>query len=214
MTIRLILADDHRMFREALLGPLAAEPDIEVIGLTSTGAETLSALELETPDVLVLDIRMPDVNGIDVARHVVKRHPSVHIVALSGYADRLYVEEMLKAGACGYVVKSAGADELIAAIRAAATGARFLSSEAATVMDRHFSAGGTSTVPPLSVLTKREQEVLRLVVDGLSSAEIAVGIGIALSTAEVHRRNIKQKLGLNSTAELTRYAIREGLVAP
>ncbi len=214
MTIRVLLADDHRMFREALKTPLAAEADIDVVGEAGTGADTLAALGTVAPDVLVLDIGLPDISGIEVARMVAKLHPTVRVVALSGYADRLYVEEMLKAGARGYVVKSAGADDLIAAIRAVARGGTFLSSEATQAMRRHRHDDPGQAVPPPSALGKREREVLCLLAEGKRSAEIAASLGIAVATAEAHRRNIKQKLGLHSTVDLTRYAIREGLVSP
>jgi two-component system NarL family response regulator len=207
-----MLVDDHRMLREALCGSLAAEPGVEVIGETNSGLDALAALEQVQPDVLVLDIGLGDISGIEVARTVAKRHPAVRIVALSGHADTIYVEEMLRAGALGYVVKSAGADELISAIRAAFGGHSFLSSEVAQVMARRTRAAGEAATPPSSILGSREKEVLRLLADGRSSARIAAALGIAEATVEVHRRNIKRKLGVHSTAELIRYAIHEGLV--
>jgi two-component system NarL family response regulator len=213
MTIRVMLADDHRMFREALRVPLGAEPDIEIIGEASSGEETLSSLTRIRPDVLLLDIGLQDINGIDVARKVAKLHPSTRIIALSGYADRLYIEEMLKAGAQGYVVKSAGADELISAIRSVASGHSFLSQEATQVMVQRIQNGANPSAPPPSVISPREREVLSRLASGHRAAEIAARMGITVSTVEVHRRNIKRKLGLHTTAELTRYAIREGLVS-
>lgn len=214
MTIRLMLADDHRMFREALRGSLATEPDLEIVAEAGTGAETLEALARDVPDVLVLDIALADTNGIEIARKVTRLHPSLCILALSGHADRIYVEEMLKAGARGYVVKSAGTDELIAAIRAVAVGHTFLSPEVTRLMMPRSISDTRSTIPPPSILGRREHDVLRLLAEGKRSAEIAACLGISNATAEVHRRNIKRKLGLYTTAELTRYAIREGLCSP
>lgn len=211
MTIRIMLADDHRMFREAIRVPLGAEPDIEIIGEMDTGANTLAALDRACPDVLILDINLPDINGIEVARTAIKRHPTLGILALSGNGERIYIEEMLKAGALGYVVKSAGADELIIAIRAVVAGRNFLSSEATQAMIGNIQADRKTATPPPSVLGKREKEVLCLLAEGKRSAEIAACLGIAEATVEVHRRNIKQKLGLHNTADLTRYAIRQGL---
>jgi DNA-binding NarL/FixJ family response regulator len=212
MTIRVVLADDHKMFRETLRMRLAAEDDIEVVGETGTGAETLAAVERLLPDALVLDIALPGMSGMDVAREVCKRHQSaVKIVALSGYADRAFVEEMLKAGALAYVIKSSGAEELVAAIRATMAGHSFLSPELTRLMLPIMSAGQSATAPPNTVLGKREKQVLCLLAQGRRSAEIAAALGISTLTVAVHRRNIKQKLGLNTTAELTRYAIREGL---
>lgn len=213
MTIRVMLADDHRMFREALRVPLEAEADMEIVAEASSGTDTLASLELSCPDVLILDIALPDINGIEVARTAIKRHPSLRIVALSGFADRIYIEEMLKAGAHGYVVKSAGAGELVSAIRAVAGGRSFLSPEATQVMLRHIRPDDGDIAPPPSVLGKREREVLSLLASGMRSAEIAASLGITVGTVEVHRRNIKRKLGLNCTADLTRYAIHEGLIS-
>jgi two-component system NarL family response regulator len=211
VTIRVLLADDHRMFREALAGRLATEPDLAVVAEASSGAETLDQVARHGPDIVVLDIGLPDMTGIQAAERIAKEHPEVRVVALSGHADRLYVEQMLKAGARGYVVKSSGADELISAIQAAMSGHVFLSPEVTAKMVRHLHNDAVATPPPLTVLGAREQEVLSLLADGLRSAEIASQLGIAAATVEVHRRNIKRKLGLHTTAELTRYAIREGL---
>lgn len=211
MTIRLMLADDHRMFREALRGPLAAEPDLDIVAEASTGAEVLEALTREVPDILILDIALADANGIEIARRLTRLHPQLRILALSGHADRIYVEEMLKAGARGYVVKSAGTDELIAAIRAVAAGHIFLSPEVTHLMVPRGITDIRPSVPPPSILGRREREVLRLLAEGKRSAEIAACLGISNATAEVHRRNIKRKLGLHTTAELTRYAIRQGI---
>ena len=214
MTIRVMLADDHRMFREVLRTLLASHSDIEITAETGTGVETLAALETQRPDVLVLDIGLPDINGIDVARMALKRFPGVRIVALSGHADRIYIEEMLKAGAQSYVVKSSGAVDLVAAIRAAARGRSFLSTEVTQVLVRTMHQDGGASTPPPSALGKREQEVLRLVAGGMASAGIAAKLGITVATADAHRRNIKRKLGIYSVAELTRYAIRAGLIPP
>jgi two-component system NarL family response regulator len=199
------------MLREALRSWIAAEQDMEVVAEAGTGVEILQAVALHHPDVLVLDIGLPDMTGIQVAALVREQHPDVLIVALSGHADRIFVEEILKAGARGYVVKSAGAEELIRAIRAARDGHVFLSPELTASMLRHVYPASKPAAPPLSVLGPREREVLSLLATGLRSNEIAAEMKIAPATVDVHRRNIKHKLGLHTTAELTRYAIREGL---
>jgi two-component system NarL family response regulator len=211
MKIRVVLADDHRMFREALRMRLVVEPDIDVVAEASSGAETLEAVARHLPDVLLLDIALPDIKGIEVARILGRRFAGVKVVALSGYSDRQFVEEMLRAGAEAYVLKSAGADELIGAIRAVRGGGRFLSPELSGLLLPPVPAGDELSLPPISVLGRREQQVLCLVADGRRSAEIAAQLGIATATVDVHRRNIKQKLRLRTTAELTRYAVREGL---
>lgn len=210
MTIRIVLADDHRMFREALKVPLTVENDIEIVAEAGSGAQALDCLDRSHPDVLILDIALPDMSGVEVARRAMLRHPKLRIVALSGYADRMFVAEMLKVGARAYVVKSSGADELVRAIRAVVDGHVFLSPDVTGPQVVNRDSGATSA-PPLSVLGEREQEVLRLLANGRRSAEIAALLGISPATVHVHRRNIKKKLGVTSTADLTRYAIREGL---
>ena len=209
MKIRLMLADDHRMFREALRAPLCAEADLEIVAEAGSGQETLDGVERTLPDVLLLDIALPDMNGIEVARRVFARHPGVRIVALSGYAERMYVSEMMKAGARAYVVKSAGADELVRAIHSVVAGNIFLSPEVTAAIVSH--AALVFENPCATILGAREREVLHLLATGMQSAEIADRLGISTETVKTHRRNIKQKLGISSTAELTRYAIREGI---
>lgn len=206
--ITIVLADDHKMFREALRLSLNGVSDILLVGEAGSGAETLAVVTATSPDVLVLDIALPDINGIEVAKELKRTSPGLGIVVLSGYAERMFVEEMLKAGATAYVVKSAGADELVAAIRSVAAGQRYMSSDALNSLTQGLV--GTDT-PPRSVLSPREQQVLRLLAKGMRSVKIAQELGIAATTVEVHRRNIKEKLGLRSAVELTRYAIREGL---
>jgi DNA-binding NarL/FixJ family response regulator len=211
-TIRIVLADDHRMFREALRSMLADEPGIEIVAEAGNAAETFDCLNRLRPDVLVLDIAMPDMNGIEVARQASEQYPQLRIVALSGYADRLFVENMLQAGALAYVVKSAGRDELLLAIRAAASGRHFLSPEVTGNMLGQRRPGESGT-PPLSSLAPRERAVLKLLAQGGRSTDIARELGIKTSTVDTHRRNIKKKLKLSSIADLTRYAIREGLLS-
>ncbi len=209
MKIRLMLADDHRMFREALRVPLSLEADLEIVAEAGSGQETLDVVDRTLPEVLLLDIALPDMNGIEVAKRVLDRHPGIRIVALSGYTERMYVSEMMKAGARAYVVKSAGADELVRAIHAVVDGNLFLSPEVTAGIVAHVSPALEN--PVAAVLGAREREVLHLLAMGMQSAEIADRLGISTETVKTHRRNIKQKLGITSTAELTRYAIREGL---
>ena len=211
MKIRVMLAEDHRMVREVIGKILGAESDIEIVGETSSGVETLSTLGEVTPDVLVLDIGLPDINGIEIAHQIAKRYPTVRILALSGHSETIYIEEMLKAGARGYVVKSAGLSELISAVRVVAGGGCYVSPEVSRALVGRIQSDRGAAAPP-NVLGKRETEVLRLVACGKRSAEIAHHLGIAVATVEVHRRNIMRKLDIHSTADLTRYAIHEGLI--
>lgn len=211
MTTRIMMVDDHLMLREALRVALNAEPDLAVVAETGSGQEALERMATDHPDVLLLDIALPDMTGIEVAIAALSEHPRLLIVALSGYTDKVFVDEMLKAGARAYVVKSAGTRELIQAIRSALAGHVFLSPEITGAMIGQRSDHCPAT-PPLSVLGKREREVLKLLAKGMRSVTIGAELGIQPATVDVHRSNIKNKLGLRSIAELTRYAIREGLL--
>jgi two-component system NarL family response regulator len=213
MSIRIILADDHRIFREALLSHLALENDLQVVAEAASGAEALALAALLVPDVLVLDIALPDQSGIDVARKIAQTLPSVGIVALTGHGDPGHVEGMLKAGARAYVVKTASASDLSRAIRAVAAGQDYLSSDAAGALVRRCSTEGDDRRGSASVLGRREREVLGLLAKGRRSAEIAQALGISVGTVDAHRRNIKRKLGLHTTVELARYALRAGLAS-
>ena len=212
MSIRIALADDHRIFREALAAQLAGHPEVSVLGEAGTAAEALAMVARLQPDVLVLDIGLPDMSGIELTSKICQQQPAVRVVALTGYHEKIFVEEMLKAGARGYVVKSAGIDELLNAIRAVAAGRSFLCPQVTAILHGPAPRPGEQT-PPLSVLGPREQEVLRHLASGLRATVIAEQMGIAIATVEAHRRNIKDKLHIRTTAELTRYAIRERLIS-
>ncbi len=211
MTIRIVLADDHRMLLDALIAVLAHEQDLQVVGAVSDGPATLKLVAEVEPDVLVLDISMPGINGVDVARQLHKSHPGIKVLALSAYLDKRFVQEMLKAGAMGYVTKTAALTDLPRAIRAVAGGQNFLSAEITAALVSEIAPQGASATPPLSALSPREREVLRLVADGVRTAEIARRLGITKATIEVHRRNVMHKLELRTVAQLTKYAVREGL---
>lgn len=211
MKIRVLLVDDHRMVREALRETLAKVADIEVVGEVGDAAGALKlALEL-SPDVIVLDISLPDVNGVEVASRLQDVGSQAKIVALSAFSDKRFVTAMLRAGASAYVTKSAAGTELVRAIRAVAISQSYFSPEiAGTVLSEvreRFVPGEAA------LLGRREREVLRLIADGARSPAIARQMHISIATVEVHRRNIKRKLGLRTVAELTKHAIREGIVS-
>lgn len=211
MKIRVLLVDDHRMVREALRETLAKVADIEVVGEVGDAAEALKlAMEL-LPDVIVLDISLPDVNGVEVASRLQDAGSRAKIVALSAFSDKRFVTAMLRAGASAYVTKSAAGTELVRAIRAVAISQSYFSPEiAGTILSEvreRFVPGEAAQ------LGRREREVLRLIADGARSPAIARQMHISVATVEVHRRNIKRKLGLRTVAELTKHAIREGIVS-
>jgi len=212
MTIRLVLSDDHTILRVALRELLARESDLEVVGEAGTGAETVEVVARTLPDVLVVDIAMPDVNGVEITRRVRACAPDVKILALSGHADRRFVQAMIRAGACGYMVKSDTGTELVQAIRSIAAGNSYLSVEVTDVLLTELRSPGTAGPGP-DVLGRRELQVLRLVAEGKRTAAIAAELHISPATVETHRRNIMRKLDLHSAPELTKFAIREGLIS-
>lgn len=211
MATRLVLVDDHVVFREALSSMLSAEEDIEVVGMAGTGREAIEVARRLQPDVMVLDIGMPDMGGVEAASAIIERWPGIKLIALSTHSDRRFVTEMIKVGASAYVVKTAASDELLRAIRAVVQGQSYLCPEvAATVMRASVETPGSSGSRHIE-LTRREREVLKLLAEGVRTSGIAARMHLAPTTVDVHRRNIMRKLDLHSVAELTRYALREGL---
>lgn len=214
MTIRVLLVDDHTMFREALRLVLSHEPAIEVVGELGDGSQILDTVARLTPDVVVMDVSMPTVNGIVATRTLLASHPQLHVVALSGFNYKQFVMEMLDAGATAYVIKSAAGEQLVRAIVSAAAGQTYLCSETAALLVQASRRKGVATAGATENkrLGRRESEVLRLLAQGRTSPQIGNDLHIAPSTVDVHRRNIMNKLELRTIAELTRYAIRTGLV--
>jgi DNA-binding NarL/FixJ family response regulator len=211
MTIRVLLVEDHRMVREALCEVLQKVPDIEVVGEAGDAREALQQSIDLAPDVVVLDIRLPDLNGIEVAARLRDAGSRAKVVALSAFADKRFVTAMLRSGASAYVTKSAAGTELVRAIRAVAAGHGYFSPEiagtlASEVRDRPLAGEAQP-------LARREREVLRLIAEGVRSPAIAEQLHVSVATVEVHRRNIMRKLGLRTVAELTKFAIREGIVS-
>jgi DNA-binding NarL/FixJ family response regulator len=213
--LRIMLVDDHPLIREAIGHLIADAPDFELVGEAADGKQCLARVEELRPDVVVLDIAMPQLNGEQVARELRRRYPTLKIVALSGYADRQFVRAMSKAGVKGYVLKSASGRELITALRAVAGGKHYLSPEVTgavmTLWDESPAGGAEAGTDSLG---KREKQVLKLIAEGQRSAAIAKRMSITVATVEAHRRNILRKLQLHSAADLTRYAIRQGLISP
>jgi two-component system NarL family response regulator len=211
MMTRVFLIEDHRMVREALCEVLAKERDIEVVGQAGQAAEALEQVRCLTPDVVVLDIRLPDLNGIEVAARLRDAGVKSKIVALSAFSDKRFVTAMLRAGAQAYVTKSAAGTELVRAIHAVAGGEGYFSPEIARTLASEVRDGQQGGEP--TPLGRREREVLRLIAEGVRSPGIAQQLHVSVATVEVHRRNIMRKLGLRTVAELTKHAIREGIVS-
>ncbi len=214
MSIRVVIADDHQILVAALRTMLASEGDIAVVGEAGDGAALLDLVADTVPDVVIMDIGMPGMNGIEATQHLSTERPEIRVIVLSGYSDKRFVLEALNAGAAGYVIKASAADELPRAIRAVTQGKTYLCPEVASaVVDLARSKQRPAVRGSPTHLAPRERVVVRLIAEGKTSSEIAAQLHIAPSTVEVHRRNIMRKLGLHNIAEITRYAIREGLTA-
>ena len=208
-----LLVDDHAILRDALRGILEQENDMLVVGEAADGTHALEVARALQPAVVVLDIGLPGMGGIDVTRALLAELKNTRIVALSSFADRRIVVEILEAGASGYVVKSSGRDELLRGIRAVAAGRTYLCPDASMLLVDSVRARHAPEAARNEPIGKREREVLQLLAEGHSSPEIGDLLHIATSTVDVHRRNIMRKLGLHSVAELTKYAVRCGLTS-
>jgi two-component system NarL family response regulator len=211
--MRIMVADDHPLIREAVAHLIKGAPEFELVGEVANGKECLARVQELRPDILVLDIAMPEMNGEQVTRELRRRFPELKIIALSGYTDRQFVRAMIKAGAKAYVVKAASGRELIHALRAVASGKNYLSPEVTgAVMTLWEDTAPSAGSSPHGDLGRREKEVLKWVAEGHRSATIATQMGISVATVEAHRRNILRKLQLHSAADLTRYALRHGII--
>ncbi|HSL29782.1 MAG TPA: response regulator transcription factor [Anaerolineales bacterium] len=213
MSTRLLLVDDHAVVRSGLKMLLENERDVQIIGEAASASEAVEAALRLKPDVILMDIGLPDLSGIEATHKIKQRAPEVAIVALTIHEDEEYFFKMLEAGASGYVPKRAAPEELMTAIRAAATGQVYLYPSLAKLLVRDFLDGGRAGAgQPPSDLTEREQEVLTYLAEGASNEEIATSLVISPKTVARHRENIMRKLNLHSRAELVRYAIRKGII--
>ncbi len=210
--IRVMIVDDHSLVREGLTALLKYHDDVEVVGEAADGREAISAAEKLSPDVILMDIAMPGLGGLEATLEIKKRNPDIKVLVLSQYDDREYVSRFLKANVSGYILKRAVGGELITAIRAVAKGESYLhSSIAAKVIDGYI--GKTVEVSdPYESLTDREKQVLKLIAEGNTHKEIAEVLGISVKTAIAHHTNICDKLGIRSKAEIIKFAIQKGII--
>jgi two-component system response regulator NreC len=216
MKIRLLLVDDHQVVRSGLRMLLGNESDVEIVADAGTGKEALEAVRQFKPNVVLMDIGLPDISGIDATRMIKQIDPAVAVVALTIHEDEEYFFKMLEAGAGGYVPKRAAPEELLTAIRAAAAGEVYLYPSLAKLLVKDYleQERPSEEKNVLDGLTEREQEVLRYLAEGTNNNEIAAALVISAKTVARHRENIMQKLGLHSRGELVRYAIRKGIIKP
>lgn len=214
MSIRIILADDHQIIRDGLRSLLEKVPGMTVVGEAANGRDALRlALEL-TPEVVIMDVSMPDLNGIDATRQIIAAAPQIKVIALSIHGDQRFVMEMLKAGASGYLLKDTAFEELAKAIHEVLANHTYLCREIAEqVVGDYVRQLKQADGSAFSVLTAREREVLQLLAEGNSTAQMAEHLHLSVKTIETHRQNLMEKLDIRNIADLTKYAIREGLTS-
>jgi DNA-binding NarL/FixJ family response regulator len=211
---RVLLADDHKILRQGLRTLLEQEKDIQIVGEAENGRSSVKLAGELAPDVVIMDVAMPDLNGIDATRRITKAEPNARVLALSMHSDGRYVRGMLQAGARGYILKDCAAEELTRAIRTVMANQVYVSpGVTGTIVNDYVRQLSTSDAAEPATLSRREREVLQLLAEGGSTVQIAERLHLSVKTVETHRKRIMDKLGLRSIAELTKYAIREGITA-
>jgi DNA-binding NarL/FixJ family response regulator len=212
--IRIVLADDHALVRQGFRRILEDEPDLAVVGEAGSGLEAIELVKTVQPDVVVMDMAMPEMNGLHAAREILKQRPSTRILILSMYSDEQYVRNALDAGVHGYILKGALETDMVRAVRAVAAGQQYLSPELASVLIRALQSRSSGEDDPYERLTQREKQVLQLIAHGKSNKEIAVLLDLSVNTVAVHRANLMNTLQIHKAAELVLYAVKRGLVIP
>lgn len=217
MKTRIYLIDDHRILREGVAALIDQQPGLTVVGHADNGHDGLTGVDKTSPDLVILDISMPSLNGIEVTRRMQKSHPNTKVLVLSMHADRRFIAGAVSAGASGYLLKETASEELLRAIETISGGQIYLSPAVASVMVAEFRGkaepGTAAPTSNLNTLTQREREVLQLLAEGNTAKEIASKLGLSVKTAESHRGHLMTKLRLKSITELIKYALREGVIA-
>ena len=210
--IDILIADDHKVFRDGITSILGEVEDINIIGEANDGREVINHLESINPDVILMDISMGETNGIDTTKLVKQKFPSLKVLVLSMHGESAYIVKMLEAGASGYLLKDAGKDEMIRAIRTVAEGNTYYSQRVSAAIVEHLTNPNQPKKNKQIPLTKRELDVLRLIAEEYTNPEIAESLHISIRTVDTHRRNLLEKLQLKNTAGLVKYAIKQGIV--
>lgn len=214
MEKKILICDDHKIFREGLRALLEKQPGVKVVGGARDGLEAVKLARELSPDIVIMDISMPGLNGIEAARKLAKVKKSARVIALSMHNDRKYVTEIIKAGARAYLLKDSAFEELMDAIKAVSCGRFFLSAGITSiVLDDYIKGPSRDPRSAFTLLSAREREVLQLLAEGLRTKEISQKLALSVKTVETHRKKIMEKLGIQSIAGLTRYAVKEGLVS-
>jgi len=213
MNIKILLADDHKIVRDGLRTLIDSEPGMEVVAEAEDGRSALALAQKLSPDVVIMDIAMPEMNGIDATRAILSEYSRIKIIALSMYSDRRFVSGMLEAGASGYLLKDCAFEELVRAIRSVMANQTYLSPKiAGIVVNRYIGRSNQAETSVFTTLTPREREVFQNLAEGLATRKIAENLHVSAKTIETHRRNIMEKLNIHSMSELVKCAIREGLI--
>jgi two-component system, NarL family, response regulator NreC len=214
MSTRVLIADDHKIVREGLKALIDKQESMQVVAEADNGLEAVRLARKLQPDVVIMDLGMPQMNGIEATREVTAREPGIKVIALSMHSDKRFVLQMIKAGASGYLLKDSAFEELITAIKTVVSNQSYLSPKITDVVIKDYlQTLSKGDVSAFSVLTAREREVLQLLAEGRSTKEIAASLNVSVKTVETHRQQIMDKLNIRSVAELTKYAIREGLTS-
>jgi DNA-binding NarL/FixJ family response regulator len=213
--IRILLVDDHKILRDGICSLLKEYPDMEVVGEAADGNNAFNLVKELSPDMVIMDISMPELNGIEATRKILADYPHIKIMALSMHYDKHFVSEIFKAGASGYLLKDCAFDEMAHAIRMIIDNKTYINSQIASLVVESLMSDTPSShnKHAFSLLTEREKEVLQLIAEGKSTKQIASHLNVSTKTIESHRRQVMGKLNIRNVADLTKYAIREGLIA-
>ena len=214
MSIKILLADDHKIVSDCLKPLINKQPDMKVVGEAENGRRVVALAKKLNPNVVIMDIAMPDLNGVEATRQIVAKCPGVKVITLSMNSDRRYVKGMLRAGASGYLTKSCSLEELMSAIRIVVANKKYLSPDiSGVVISESLAQSSTDKPSASSILTMREREVLQLLAEGKTVKHIASQLYLSIRTVHTHRTKIMKKLNIESVAELTKYALREGMTS-
>jgi DNA-binding NarL/FixJ family response regulator len=214
-SIRVVLVDDHALVRQGFRRILEDDPELTVVGEASNGTDAIALVKKTDPDVVVMDMAMPEMSGLHATMEIIKQRPGTKVLILSMYSDEQYVRNALDAGAKGYILKSAIENDLTRAVKAVAAGEQYLAPELSSLLIRAIQTGSFEKASdPYERLTQREKQVLQLIAHGKSNKEIAVMLDLSVNTVAVHRANLMSALGVHKTAELVLFAVKKGLVLP
>ena len=213
MPIKIIIADDHRLFREGLVNLLSDAKDIEILAQAENGMDVIAKAKELNPDVIIMDIGMPVLNGVEATGKLLKELPGIKVIALSMHSDKQYIKGMLEAGASGYLFKNCAYDELIEAIHTVNAGKKYLSDRITEIMIQDYLGKEESMPETDSELTERESEILKLIAEGVSTSEISELLFVSVKTIGTHKQHILEKLNLKTSTDLVKYAIKKGIIS-